>query len=281
MYYALITLCAMMFSTQFFFNQMFQKNYGSDFSASLVSTAGGSLIGIIALSIMNGFSVGCTQFALIMALLLTLNNITFSLCSLKALGKINLSLYSVFSMLGGMALPFFSGILIFGEDLTIQKSICFVFIMLALFLTIKKGTNKKLNLYYIGVFILNGLSGVLLKIYQAMDFEKVSSSEFSILCAIVSLVVAVLILCFLPGEKRKLNKKAVYAIVGGGILNRFANYFLLIALVFLPASAQYPFITGGTIIFSTVISYITKQKPSKKEFLAVVVSCIGILVLVL
>jgi drug/metabolite transporter (DMT)-like permease len=48
----------------------------------------------------------------------------------------------------------------------------------------------------------------------------------------------------------------------------------------LPASAQYPFVTGGTMIVSTVISLFTDKKPSKKEIIAVALSFIGIVLLI-
>jgi drug/metabolite transporter (DMT)-like permease len=51
------------------------------------------------------------------------------------------------------------------------------------------------------------------------------------------------------------------------------------ALLFLPASAQYPFITGGTIIVSAIISLFTDKKPTKRELLAVLIAFIGVLLL--
>ncbi|MBE7044231.1 MAG: hypothetical protein E7397_01765 [Ruminococcaceae bacterium] len=280
-YYGLISLCAVMFGTQFFFNQIFQKSYGSDFRAALVQSAGSALIGAIVLSLTNGFSLGYTHFSFVMSLLVALNGKLFSFCSLKSLGKINLSLYSTFSMLGGMALPFVVGILFFNEALTIGKCICFLFITAALFMTVEKSEKRSGTIFYIGIFVFNGMSGVLAKIYQAAPFAKVSATEYSILCAITAFIMSVILLCFVKGEKKKLNLKAVWAIFGSSVLNRFANLWLLISLAVLPASAQYPFITGGTMIVSTVIAYLTHQKPSKKELISVALSFIGLLALVL
>ena len=47
------------------------------------------------------------------------------------------------------------------------------------------------------------------------------------------------------------------------------------------ASVQYPFVTGGTMIVSTVIALCCGQRPSKCEILSVILSFAGILVPVL
>ena len=65
-----------------------------------------------------------------------------------------------------------------------------------------------------------------------------------------------------------------------GAVNRVANFLLLLSLAHLPASAQYPFVTGGVMIVSTLISFFTPQKPSKKELLAVALAFAGIILLV-
>lgn len=45
------------------------------------------------------------------------------------------------------------------------------------------------------------------------------------------------------------------------------------------ASVQYPMVTGGTIIVSTLICCFGKNKPTKREILAVAVAFIGLLLL--
>lgn len=279
--YGLLTASTVMFGFMFFFKDMFRKNYGSGLKATLVMSVGGGIFGLIALLLIKGFVFEFTIFAFVMAVIHSIDGLCFSFCSLKALGKINLSLYSLFSMLGGMALPFLSGILFHGEPFTLGKIACFVVITVALLLTVEKGENKSGTLYYIGVFVFNGMSGVIAKVYQALPFEKVSSAGYSILKGIVGILLALLILACIRGEKKKLNLQCVAAMAGSGVLNHVANWLLLIALLNLPASAQYPFVTGGTMIVSTVISLFSDKKPSKKEIAAVILAFIGVLMLIL
>ncbi len=279
--YGLLTLSTIMFGFMFFFKDIFRKNYGSGLKATLVMSLGGGIFGLAVLLIIKGFIFEFSVFAFIMAIISSFNGLLFSFCSLKALGKINLSLYSLFSMLGGMALPFLSGILFHGEAFTFGKALCFIIITAALFLTAEKGDNKFGTVYYIGVFFFNGMSGVISKIYQALPFERISSAGYSILKCIVSIAISAVLLLFIKGERKKINFACIFAMAGSGTLSHIANWLLLIALLNLPASAQYPFVTGGTMIVSTVISLFSDKKPSKKEIAAVVLSFIGILLLIL
>lgn len=279
--YGLLTLSTVMFGVMFWFKDIFRKNYGSGLRATLVMSLGGGIFGFIALAVINGLKFEFSWFALIMATLASLNALCFSFCSLKALDKINLSLYSLFSMLGGMALPFLSGILFHQEGLTVGKIVCFAVITVALCLTVKKDDKKSGAIYYAGIFFFNGMSGVISKIYQALPYEKVSSAGYSVLAALVSITLSALLLTVTKGEKRKINFGCVFAMAGSGILNRVANWMLLISLLNLPASAQYPFVTGGTMIVSTVISLLGKNKPTKKELLAVVLAFAAVLILVI
>jgi len=279
--YGLLTISTVMFGFMFFFKDIFRKNYGSGLKATLVMNIGGSFFGFIALVLINGFVLEFSPFALIMAIISTVNGLLFSFCSLKSLGKINLSLYSLFSMLGGMALPFVSGILFHGEAFTVSKAVCFIIITVALLLTVEKSDNKSGAIYYIGIFIFNGMSGVISKVYQALPYEKISSAGYSILTAISSVLISLILLVFVKGEKKRINFPCIVAMAGSGILGKVANWLLLIALLNLPASAQYPFVTGGTMVVSTIISFFSDKKPTKKEIIAVILSFIGIVLLIL
>ncbi len=279
--YSLITVSTVMFGFMFFFKDIFRKNYGSGLKATLVMSAGGGIFGLISLLIINGFVFEFSLYAFIMAFIAAINGLAFSFCSLKALKKINLSLYSLFSMLGGMALPFVSGIFFHGEPFTIGKAACFIVITLALIITVDKSNKKSGTIYCIGIFVFNGMAGVISKVYQSLPFEQISSAGYSILKSIVSITFSLILLCFIKGEKKKINLGAVFGMAGSGILGNIANWLLLIALLNLDSSVQYPFITGGTMIVSTIISAFTKNKPSKREIIAIILAFIGILLLII
>ena len=279
-YYALVSLSVVMFGVQFLFTDKYQKECGQSALAAHRLTFFSGIVGIVILLIINGFSVEYTHFTLICAIASALVSLFYSICSLKALAKINLSLYSLFAMLGGMVLPFVQGLIFYNEELTTGKVICFVLIAVALALTVNKDTNKGGWLYYIGIFVLNGLSGVVSTFFQKADYPKTNAESFSIWSAVAAVIISLVALIILRGKGKKPSFKAVSIAVVGGTLSRIANYVLVIALAVLPATVQYPFVTGGVMIASTVIAAIVGQKPSKREILAVAISFIGILALV-
>ncbi len=289
MYYALIMISVVMFGANFALHDVYRKMRGSGLRISLEASFIGSLAGLIILLIVNGFQNGLrfefTPFTLIMALLAALNGFAFTFCSFRALDVINLSLFSLFSMLGGMALPFLQGIFFYGEELTWAKGVCFVLICAALLLTVNRSEEKKKGtIYYIGIFVLNGMSGVLTKLYNELPFEKSSSAGYSIWMAICTMVGAGILWLVLFSKKKDerpytWKAGAVCAVHGG--LGKVANFLLVIALLHVDASAQYPLVTGGVMIVSTLICFFGDRKPSKREIASIAVAFAGTLALFL
>ncbi len=282
MYYGIIILSVIMFVFCFALNDEYQKRQGNSLKSSFRFTFESSLAGLLVLLAINGFKLEFAWFSFILALFTYLISIGLTFCGFKALGSINLSLYSLFSMLGGMALPFLQGIIFFGEEITIAKILCFLLITMALVLSVKRGKKKKGAIYYIGIFVLNGMSGVLSKIFVAAPFEKTSVAGYSVLCALVSTIISLVILLVFyrkkePKERISFTTTAIGS--ANGIANRLANFLLVIALSHVDASVQYPLVTGGTMIFSTLVCFFGNNKPSRKEILSILVAFIGTLLL--
>ena len=281
-YYLLIIFSVMMFGGRFALQDVYRKLRGSGLRISLETSLVGSLAGLCVLLAVNGFKIEFTPFTLFVALLAALNSIAFAFCSFKALDTIDLSLFSLFSMLGGMLLPFLQGIIFFGEDITVAKIVCLVLIAAALGLTVSPKEKKKGTVYYVGIFILNGMSGVLSKIFASASFEKTSSAGYSIWIAICTVVLSGTLLlwlikksdCSVPYTWKAFSIGAV----SGGI-NQFANFLLIVALMHVDASVQYPMVTGGVMIVSTLISLFGNRKPGKKELLSVTLAFCGMLAL--
>ncbi len=281
LYYLLTSAAVVMFSLQFWFNDRFQSHCGSGAKAAMLFSLGTNAAGFAALLLINRFRFEFTPFSGLMALAAGLDGILFLYCSLKAFAVINLSLYSVFSMLGGMVLPFVLGIAVYGEPLTPGKGLCFAFTAAALALTVKKDAgHRRAGIWYAGIFILNGMSGVIAKIFLSAPYAKTSEAGFSVLSALAGALLAAAALPLVKGKLPKITLRPALDMAAYGAVNRVANYLLLLSLAHLPASAQYPFVTGGVMIVSTLISFFTPQKPSKKELLAVALAFAGILILV-
>lgn len=281
MYYALIVLSVVMFGACFACNDIYQKVRGNTVKVSIQFSALSSFAGLIVLLVVNKFKFEYTHYTLLMAVFQYLISVGFTFCSFKSLGVINLSLYSLFSMLGGMVLPFLQGILFYNEQMTVAKAICLVFIVAALLLTVERGEKSKGYIYYAGIFTLNGMAGVVAKLFVESRYPKTSSAGFSILSCVVNVVISIIILTlfFKKQNAPKETPKSLCAVFFNGATNRIANYVLLIALMHVEASVQYPMVTGGVMIVSTIISFFGKNKPTFKEILSVLLAFIGMMAL--
>jgi drug/metabolite transporter (DMT)-like permease len=283
MYYLLVLISVVMFGGCFKLNDVYRSLRSSSIGSSLESSFIGSLSALAVLFIITGFGFQATPFTLLIALLSAVSGIAFTFCAFKALDTVNLSIYSLFSMLGGMLLPFIQGIVFYGEKITVAKIVCVIFVLLSLSVTLSRDNNKKGKIYYLGVFILNGMSGVLSKIFTSAPYTKTNAEWYSIWCTLFTALISGLLwlMFFRKNSLPNFTLKAFSASAVGGAINRIANFLLVIALMHIDVSVQYPMVTGGVIIVSTLICFFGKNKPSKKEVLSVILAFIGMLSLFL
>ena len=282
MYYGWIILSVVMFGGGFALQNGYRKLRGSGLRISLEASLVGSLAGLLVLLIFNRFHLALTPFTLLIAALASANGIAFTFCSFKALDTINLSLFSLFSMLGGMVLPFLQGIIFYGEALTGAKLICLGLICAALLLTVTRGERRGGTVYYVAIFVLNGMSGVLSKLFASASFDKTDGTSYSIWIAIcTALLSGILLLCYARGQKepKPYTARAFATAATQGAVNRIANLLLVIALAHVDASVQYPMVTGGVMIVSTLICFFGEKKPTRKELASVALAFLGMLAL--
>lgn len=284
----LVMLAVTMFGSQFFTKKIATEKMGSGLFTVMWYNLCGGIVSFLIFVAMTGFRLEYTPFTLLMACLSVLNGKLFSYCSFKSFERVNLAVYSLLAMLGGMMLPLAAGLLFFDEILTWGILLCVVFIVAALVVSMKKdpshrpesGTRDRWSvLFYIGVFCFNGFSGVISKVFTAADFPKASKEGYSALCSMIALAVSLVFVVALWKKRPKMSFIGTSCSCVSSVLNKFGNYFLLIALAVLPASVNYPMVTGGTIIVSTLLSYFKKDKPKLKNWIAVALAFAGILIL--
>lgn len=81
------------------------------------------------------------------------------------------------------------------------------------------------------------------------------------------------------GGKIVKNKKAYINMLSYGVVNSSAELIVLLAIKEIPASVQYTVITGGVIIFSTLISMLIGENKNIKSLIPVGITFIGLLFL--
>lgn len=274
MYYAMLAAAAVLFASQFLFNQKFETECGSSFASSMAFSLYGGIGGFIVLFAINGFKFDFSWFSLAMAVCCAVVGILYTIASVKSFEEVNLSAYSVFAMLGGMLLPSVYGIIFRSEEITPLKILCYVLIIAALLFTIdfKQKSGKKI--YYAAVFVLNGLTGVISVIHQSNTVYTIVDS-FSYLM-MSRAVQALLCLPFCITEyktvKNITTKKSLCYAFGFAVFCGIGNLLTLISLKYLPASVQYPIITGGVMFISLLISVLRKENVTRKNVVSTIIA---------
>ena len=276
MNYAFLIISAFLFAMQFLFNQRFRKNNGDGMDSALTFSLYTNGISFLILLILNKFQLNINWFSLIISLVYALVLLGYSYSGLKSFATANLSVYSIFAMLGGMLLPSAYGIIFCNEDFGIAKAVCFVLIIVATAMSFEKGGKKGGNLkYYLAVFVLNGAVGVLSKFHMSNTELAVDSRSFM---ATVNICVFLMCLAYHLIKNRRfpvVPLKEIANLSAYAFCSGIGNMLCLIALTVLPASVQYPITTGGVMAFSTLISIIRKEKPSAKTIIAAVIAFVS------
>ncbi|MBO5359214.1 MAG: EamA family transporter [Clostridia bacterium] len=274
--YALVFSATILFALQFLFNQKFEKVRGSDVKSALEFTLYKNIIIVIMMLFISGFKIIFTPFSIALSVVYAAACILMTYFSMKAFAVANLSVYSVFSMLGGMLLPFLLGVGFYDEKLTVFKIICCVLIVVSVLLNIKSGKqSKKAFLYYMAVFVLNGGVGVISKIHQSSSYAHTDSTGFMFISSLAGIIISAAWLLIQYKKIPIIKGKSLLYASGYGIFNGMGNWFLLISLVNLPASVQYPLVTGGVMVFSTIISAVRKEKLTKTDYISAAISFVA------
>lgn len=268
MYYLLILLSTFLFAVQFIVNDGYQKESGSNLTSSLKFSLYSSAAGFAALMIINRFELRCSAFSLAVAAVYALVCVSLNYFTVKALRIGHPSSYSVFSMIGGMVLPFLYGLLC-GEEFKAIRIVCCALIAVSVVLHTGKGESTKAAFrYYMAVFVLNGMVGVISKFHQSHPLLCVASADFLMLSKLFTVGFSAVLLGISGKRGFSIGRKAFGLAAGSAVLNSVANLLLLLALLKLPASVQYPLVTGGVILFSTLFDVIRKAGVKKKEMAA-------------
>ena len=107
------------------------------------------------------------------------------------------------------------------------------------------------------------------------------SASFMMLTKICTALIALAaLLCFKKKDFRTSKKAMVFCGVHAAV-NSLGNLLLLVALLHLPASVQYPMVTGGTMLFALVISLCRRDKVTKRDLLSTALAVISTVMIIL
>lgn len=306
-YYILLFVAAILFAGQFLFTKQFQR-YNGD---SLNSTLKLSFFAYLTIAVFffikaqigaEGFRFGFSWFTLCMTLGIAVVSISCVYLGVKVLGIGNMSVYSTFMMIGSMVLPSVVGIVFYGETENLALKLVAIALMLGavLFTSGNDDTksDKKALFFYVGVFFLNGLIGVLFTVHQnqptwsayweTVNGKAVSNSDvfmswYGISTAILSgalLLVSKLKDRNKPQTDGDVTKTkgagmaqtllfSLLIAIGYGVFNGLGNYFISLSTTpnALGSSVTFPIVNGGTIVVSTLMGiFLYKEKSDWKTW---------------
>lgn len=278
----LILASVVLTQVNFCLNKLYQKKNGAGNFAVAMFTVVSSPCTILYFLLFNGFSAELTPFSLACAVGANLCGFLYSLLGFRIMQYGRYSDYMTYLMVGGMALPFFAGILFWDESLSVFRAVGLVLLTVC---TVLLGKGEKgfkpacsLTRYRIllgAVFLLNGGVSVITKFHQtASGFEKVSTDSYAILSVAAGFTCS-LCLLFLSGiqAKRKASApNAPEAETAPGEKQRFRAVWLLLAVLSagigavcslcqligaetIDASMMYPMMTGGMLVLSALAGH--------------------------
>lgn len=290
MAYVMILLAVACFAAQFAFTKLYESVAGQTATASLVMLVGTSVVGALIFFCAGGFSVSFSPVSALWAAISAVIMIPYYMIGIKVLSLGSLAVYSMFMMLGGMLVPFFYGIIFLEENISIAQIVgtvlLTVFIVLQAIWQKEPDKNKNADergkyLYFvlcILIFFINGMTGVIAKAHSISD-GAVDEASFTVTycarTAILSLAI-LLISCLKNGQEKakvtrgalKIKPIAVMVLLGAATYS--GNFLQLLAADKVPASVQFPLVSGGVIVLSALVSVLFfKEKISKKEWISV------------
>lgn len=280
----MLVLADVLLAMTFAINKVYQKKAGVTLKAGFFFNALGGLFTIFIFFIINGFKVHFSFYSLIMAVFQTSFVTTYSLISFRILKTGTLALYTLFLMSGGMIVPYVWGLLFLNEEFSLIRTAGLIIIVVAVVLSNFDGkkTDRTQFLMCSTVFVLNGFVSVVSKTHQIENkFTTVNSAEFVFWGGVCKLIIAGIIYLIVKNrENTEIQSSrgivvipliALSALIGG-----VAYLLQLYGAIDLPATVLYPFVTGGSIIFSTLAGAILfKDKLNTKLVVSVLLCFIG------
>ena len=174
-YYVLLFLSALIFASQFFVTRQYQMRNGTGFLGS-VKLSFFAYLTIAVFFFVKGclttgtLNFGFTWFTFAITLLIAVVSLSCVYMGIKVLSVGDMSIYSVFMMLGSLILPSLVGVVVYDEALTPLKAIALLLMFTAIIFSVSSVDKNKLTLkailYYVGIFIMNGMIGVFFTVHQ-------------------------------------------------------------------------------------------------------------------
>ena len=281
--YMLLIVADLLLAGNFAITKLYQNKAGTSVKAGFLFNAIVGLFTAAIFFVINGFSVALTPYSLLMVVLKNVFCIAYIIIGFKILKNQGIAIYTLFLMTGGMVVPYIWGLAFLNEVFSFWRLSGLIFIIGGV--AASNFTDEKIKLKYLGlcilIFFLNGGVSVVSKLHSIENtYATVSTNDFLVLGGIMTFVISG-IGYFLakPSEKREVNKGNILVIMAFSALLSGVSYMIqLTGAASLPATVLYPFITGGSMIFSALAGRLFfKEKLTKNIIISLVLCFVGTL----
>ena len=278
-------------AANFALTKVYQLNQGNNRETGIVFNFLVGIVGFLIYFAICGFKISITPFSLILAALIALFVGLYTIIGFSIMSMGSMAVYTVFLMLGGMMLPYFYGLIFLNEgatsdNVTATKIIALLLMIVAILLQSDSGKKKGKKLFYllcILVFILNGATSIVSKMHQTdLGYKTVSENEFVALNNAAKALMFGGMLPFLKkgkGVSLSIKPKMYGIIVLSGLASGVSYLLQLKCATHLPATVQFPVMTGGTIIFTALAGLACFGEKLEKRQVAGLAICLGATVL--
>ena len=311
MEYVYLACACGFFSIQFIFTKLYQKRTDGTLHAAMWCTLLSALSMLViffpANLIGSGRLLAIAPTAWLWGSIYAVCGVVCGACTILALKHGSVAAITVYTLLGGMVLPFLYGVLALGEQPSVWRyigtAILIVSILPPLLMNSKPAGGEKRSLRsritftvcVILIFLTNGGVSVVTTASQRDEAMQavMNETDFLLVTAILRVVLAAAIIVALSLRQRRslmptdahTDKPATLAVLGllAGIIlvysafNGIGNFFNLACAKTMDASLQFPIISAACITLSALWALLFfREKPSKGDLIGIVLSLAGI-----
>ena len=315
--YLLLIVADLLLAANFAVSRFYQKKAGTSLGSGFGYSAVSGFFTALIFWCIGGFVFSYTPFSLLAAVILSLLGITYVLLGFRIMKRQGMALYTLFLMTGGMTVPYIFGLIFLGEPFSVLRTVGIVVIIGGVFFSCvgSKRLDAVTLILCVAVFVLNGFVSVVSKLHSIeTGYATVSPSAFVVLSGAVNCVIALVlqgitvIRSAILRKKEKSSSKsdandaneaneandtnektgkrsvwqtiAVWGIVPAtsALIGGLSSILQLTGAATLEASVLYPFITGGSIVFSALTGWLVFREPvTKNGVISVVLAFAGTL----
>lgn len=313
MEYAFLAGACICFSFQFIFSKLFQRRTDGTLHASMWSNllSGISLFAVFfCINVcINGLKPGFNPVSFGLASVYALSSIVCTCASLAGMSVTTVAAITLYTLLGGVVLPFFYGIIMLSER---PSAFRFTGVFLLVAATVipyivnsfsekkdagdsRSNSKQKIKaaVCCAVVFLTNGLISIVTTAATRVN-DALSEYDFLLQGTAVRIAVSVIIIIVLTlrsrsknplpkdaGEGKEVSAKIFFLLTVFSffyaMLNGAGNIFSLNCAKTMDASLQYPVISASCIVISAVTGLVLfKERPAKGDIAGICLSVVGI-----